>query len=358
MTDQQLRSTLQHIADGATVVDLGPRVRDRTRVLRRRRRAASVAVPVIAVVAAAVLLASPSDPDAAPPAERTPGPVPTVDLAEAAAGGLAGAALSVVDLDTGTAWLVTGSGRAARLLVRVDSLPGALPALSAGGTVLSFGRPGTAVLVSSVDGEAVDVSVPDRQHHLAAVSPDGRTVASAVDNQVDSIELTLVPLDGTPPTTLPVTSSAASGALVPVVWSDDGSGVLVLEGAGATRVDLEPEPRARRGVFVKDDLVLAHGWAVAPDLSRFAMGGARSRNGERQWLVLDSGTGGTTDVITRPVDDRLIGWTVDDRLTWWHQTANGYTVVSTDTDGQSPRRELRLVSSLPNLSATWTEDAG
>ena len=358
MTDKRLRSTLQHIGEEVTVVDLGPRVRARTRVLRRRRRAASVAVPMVAIVAAALLLASPSDPDAAPPAERTPTPVPTVDLAEAATGGLGGAALSVVDLDTGTAWLVTGSGRAARLPVRVDSLPGALPVLSAGGTVLSFGRPGKATLVSSVDGEATDVSVPGRQHRLPSVSPDGGTVASAVDNQVDSIELTLVPLDGTPPTTLPVTTSAASSTLVPVVWSDDGSGVLVLEHNGATRVDLEPEPRARRGVHVKDDLVLAHGWAVAPDLSSFAIGATRSRDGERQWLLLDSETGSTTDAVTRPADDRLIGWTVDDRLIWWHQIEGGYTVVSTATDGQSPRRELRLVSSLPNLSATWTEDAG
>ena len=146
--------------------------------------------------------------------------------------------------------------------------------------------------MSGIDGSATEVPGPDELDHLVSVSPDGRTAAYAVDDQVDLIDLTLVPLDGGPPTTVQVTSSGAAGELVPVVWSDDGSAVLVLEGLGATRVDLGATPRPARGVFVKDDLVLAYGWAVAPDLSRFAMGGARTlAGGQRQWQVLDAETG-------------------------------------------------------------------
>lgn len=357
MTDQQLRTAMQHLADEVTVVDLRPRVRARTRVLRRRRRMAAVAAPVAAVAVAAALLSTPSGPESAPPAGRTP--VPTVDLTGAPTGGLAGAVLSVVDTASGNAWLVTAGGRTARLPVRIPSPSGALPTLSADGTVLSFGGPGRATLVRSEDGAVTEISLPDAQENLVSVSPDGRTIAYAAGNRVDAVELTLVPLDDSPPSTLPVTTSKAAGALVPVVWSDDGSSLLVLEGAGATRVDLEPSPRAGRGVYVKDDLVLAHGWAAAPDLSRLAMSSASSLGGERRrWHVLASDDGRTTDELNRPADDRLIGWTADDRLVWWHRTAGGYYVLTTDTAGRSMRRELRVSSRSPALGATWTADRG
>ena len=357
MTDPQLRSAMQRIADEVTVVDLGARVQARTRILRRRRRAVSAAASIAAVLVAAALLSSPSEPESAPPADRTP--APTVDLTEAPVGGLDGARLSVMDMDSRVAWLVTAAGRAARLPVRVDSLPGARPALSSNGTVLSFGGPGLATLVSSADGEVTTMNIPGGRDHHVSVSPDGRAVAYAADNQQDAIELTIRPLDDSPPTTLTVTTSAAAGALVPVVWSDDGSALLVLDGSGATRVELQPEPRAGRGVYAEADLVLANGWAAAPDLTRFVMSDAAPVDGgQRQWVVLDSADGHVTEAVTRPADDRLIGWTAGDRLVWWHRTGAGYSVVTTDTAGRSPRTELRLTSQLPNLAATWSEDQG
>jgi hypothetical protein len=356
VTDQQLQTALQRIADEVTVVDLRARVQARTRVLQRRRRAVLVAAPVAAVLVAAALLSSPSGPESAPPADRRP--APTVQLSEAPAEGLVGARLSVIDMDSRAAWLVTATGRAARLPVRIDSIPGARPALSADGTMLSFWSPGVATLVRSADGEATTLGIPGGQAPHVSLSPDGSTVAYAVDTEKSAIELTLVPLDRSPPTTLTVTTSAA-GALVPVVWSDDGSGVLVLDGKGATRVDLQPRPSARRGVHAETDLVLANGWAAAPDLSRFVMSDAAPLDGEpRRWLVLDSDNAHRTEALTRPVDDRLIGWTADDRLVWWHRTGTGYSLVTSDTSGRFPRTELRLTSSLPNLAAAWSEDQG
>lgn len=356
MTDSQLGTALHRVADEVAVVDLRPGVRARTQVLRRRRVAAVVA-PVAAVLVAAVLLSPPSEPESAPPAEPTP--APTVDLAEAPTGGLAGARLAVVDSDSRAVWLVTAAGRAARLPVRVDSLSEARPALSAGGTLLSFGGAGLATLVRTADGGVTEVSIPGGRDHHVAVSPDGRTVAYAEDNQVDAVELTLRRLDDTPPTTVRVTASAAAGALVPVVWSDEGSSLLVLDGNGATRVDLRPGPRAGRGVYAQTDLVLANGWAAAPDLSRFVMSDAAPlAGGQRRWLVLDSDDARRTEALNRPADDRLIGWTAGDRLVWWHRTADGYSVVTSDTAGRSLRTELRLPSELPNLTATWSEDQG
>ena len=358
MTDRQLRGTLARIADDVTVVDLGPRVRARSRVLRRRRRVAAVAAPVAGVLVAAALLASPSEPDAAPPAG--PDQAPTVELSQSSRGPLGSAAvLGLVDSDSGAAWVVTRGGRAATVSGPAVALPGAPPVLSADGSVLSFGGAGTVTALSTIDGEVTEVPAPDGLNHLVSVSPDGRTAAYAADNQVDAVELTLVPLDGSPHTTLQVTTTGAAGELVPVVWSDDGSAVLVLEGLGATRVDLGATPRPTRGVYVKEDLVLAHGWAASPDLDRFAMGATRTlAGGQRQWHVLDSESGQTVEVISRPTIDRLIGWTGDDRLVWWLPTGDGYTVLSTDTAGESPRRELRVVTELPNLVATWTEENG
>ncbi len=358
MTDRELRSALAHIAGEVTVVDLGPRVRARTHVLRRRRRVAAVAAPVTAVVVAAALLASPSEPDAAPPAD--PRRVPTVELSQASRGPLGSSAvLGIVDSSSKASWLVTRGGRAATLTGPAVALPGAPPVLSAGGSTLSFGGAGTVTALSSVDGTATEIPAPDGLDHLVSVSPDGSTAAYAVDNQVDAIDLTLVPLDGSPHTTVPVTTTTAAGELVPVVWSDDGSAVLVLEGLGATRVELGRTPRPGRGVHVKEDLVLAHGWAAAPDLSRFAMGAAGTlAGGQREWQVLDANSGRTVGVIARPTVDRLIGWTADDRLVWWLPTGDGYTVLTTDIAGKSPRRELEVVSDLPGLVATWTEDEG
>jgi hypothetical protein len=224
--------------------------------------------------------------------------------------------------------------------------------------VLAFGSPGRATLVRTTDGSSREVDLPSAAEHLVSVSPDGRTAAYAVDNQVDAIELTLVPLDGSGPSPVRVTTSKAAGALVPVVWSDAGSSVLVLEGPGATRVDLRPSARAGRGVFVKDDLVLAHGWAAAPDLSRFAMGSASTSDGRRRWSVLDTETGRTVEEFRRPVDDRLIGWTAADRLVWWHRTGSGYSVVTTDQAGDATRAVLRVRTTRTGLGATWTADEG
>ncbi|HEU4912216.1 MAG TPA: hypothetical protein VFV76_09975, partial [Actinomycetes bacterium] len=332
MTDPQLRTALHHLADEATVVDLRPGVRARTRVLRRRRRVAALAAPVATAVVAAALLTPPSEPESAPPADPTR--TPTVDLAEAPTGGLDGARLVVTDSGSRATWLVTPSGQAARLPVQVDSLPGARPALSSEGRVLSFESAGTATLVRTADGDVTEMSIPGGQEHHVSVSPDGRTVAYASGNHADGIVLTLRPVDGTTPTTLTVPTSAA-GALVPVVWSDDGSGLLVLDGKGATRVDLRPTPRVGQGVYVREDIVLANGWAAAPNLSRFVMSdSAPLEGGRRTWLVLDSGDGHLTEALTRPADDRLIGWTADDRLVWWRRTVGGYSVVTTDTAGQ------------------------
>ena len=356
MTDRELRGTLARIADEVAVVDLGPVVRARSLVVRRRRRVAAVATPVAGVLVAAALLASPAEPDAAPPAG--PRPVPTVELSQASRTPLGTAAvLGLVDPDGQNAWLVDERGRASTVTGPAVALPGAPPVLSAGGSVLSFGGRGTVTVLSSIDGSTTETAAPDGEGRLVSVSPDGRTAAYARDNQVDGIELTLVPLDGGSPASLRVTIDAASGVLVPVVWSDDGSAVLVLEGQGVTRVDVEPEPAAGRGVHLRDQLVLAHGWAAAPDLSRFAMGMERAdAGGRRQWQVIDSTTGEVVGVIARPAVDRVIGWTADDRLVWWRPTGGGYTVLSTDTAGRDPRRELRVVSDLPNLVATWTED--
>ena len=181
MTDPQLRTALHHLADEATVVDLRPGVRARTRILRRRRRVAALAAPVAAVMVAAVLLSQPSEPESAPPADLTP--APTVDLAESPTGGLTGAQLVVTDSGSRAVWLVTSDGRTARLPVRIVSLPGARPALSSDGTVLSFGGAGLATLVRSADGEVTEVSIPGGQDHHVSVSPDGRAVAYAEDNQ-------------------------------------------------------------------------------------------------------------------------------------------------------------------------------
>ncbi|MBA2768765.1 MAG: hypothetical protein H0U35_06485 [Sporichthyaceae bacterium] len=352
---QQLRTSLQQIAKEATVVDLRPRVLARARLVRRRRRMASVAAVVSAVLAVGAVLSSPTEPEAAPPAGRA---VPTVNLGDARSGGLPDAELSVVDVDSGDTWLVTTTGRAAQLPVRVDSLSGALPMLFADGTVLAFGGPGQATLVRTGDGSVTKVSVPTDQEYLPVVSPDARTLTYAEDNQVDAIELTLVPLDDTPPTTLRVTTSGASSTLVPIAWSDDGTGLLVLEGRGATRVDLEPRPRARQGVHVKQDVVLANGWAVAPDLSRFVMGNPAPSGGRRTWLVLDADDGSAIEELTRPAGDRLIGWTAGDRLVWWHPANGSYSVLTTDTAGRSLSTKLRLTSTLHNLRATWTQDEG
>ena len=358
MSERELRATLTHIADDVRVVDLGPGVRARTQVLRRRRRAAAVAVPVVAALAAAALLANPSEPSAAPPAG--PRGAPTVELTEASTDPLgAGASLGVVDRETGTAWLVTRGGLAAQAPVPTVLLPGAPAVLSAGGRYLTFGSSRQIRWANSVDGSTGMLAASPGPERLVAVSPDGRTAAYATDNQVDAVELTLTPLDGGAPTTLPVTATAAAGTLVPVIWSDDGSAVLVLDGMGATRVDLDGEPRPARGAHVKEDLVLSYGWAAAPDLSRFAMGATRTlAGGQRQWMILDSESGEPVEAVVRRSVDRLIGWTPDDRLVWWLPTGDGYTVLTTDTGGQSPRTEMRVVSDVPNLLATWTEDMG
>jgi hypothetical protein len=355
MNDQLLRSSLQRIADEAVVIDLRSRVRARVRVIRRRRRAASAALSVAAVLVTALLITSPSEPDAAPPTDRPP---PTAVLSGAPLGGVAGATLAVVDPGSGGIWVVAPGGRVARLPVPTPSQSGALPSLSADGAVLSLGSPGRATLVRTEDGSSSVVDLPGEDEHLVAVAPDARTAAYAADNQVDAIELTLVSLDGSDPSTVEVTASAAAGALVPVVWSDDGASVLVLEGAGATRVDLEPSPRPRRGVFVHDDLVLAHGWAAAPDLSRFAMGSASTSDGRRLWSVLDAESGRTVEEFRRPSDDRLIGWTAGYRLVWWHRTGSGYAVATTDLAGDASQTELRVRSTLTGLGATWTADEG
>jgi hypothetical protein len=358
MTDGQLRTALHVAADEVTLVDLGPRVRARARVVRRRRRAVAVALPVVAALVAAGILATPSVRDRAVPAggDRTP----VVDLANARPGGVIGAALAIVDTGNGTTWVATASGRVARLSTRVRSLPGAVPTLSAGGSVLSFGGPGTVTVVETADGSSNVRETADGQVHQVSVSPRGGRVAYATDDQVDSIDLVVMAPDSSGALIVPVTTSAATGALVPTVWSDDGTAVLVLEGAGATLVDdadqVSPVPRP--GIHIADHLVLAHGWGAAPDLSQFAMSDEAPRAGRRRWVLLETVDGRTAETFSRPADDRLMGWTPDDRLVWWHRVDGGYTVVSTDTAGAAPRTELGVTSDQPDLEATWAEDAG
>lgn len=355
MSDQYLRTAMRLIADEATVVDLGPQVAARSRALRRRRRAAVGAVMTSVAVVAGLLLSPAGHRDAAPPADR--GSAPVVDLAAARTGGPFDAALAVVDTSSGSGWVVTAGGRAARLGLPVSTLPGAPPTLSGGGSTLAFGTRETAVIVRGAGTEVTELALPDDRDHVVAVSPDGRTAAYADDNQVDAVDLHLLPVDGSAPTTVRVTTSIAAGVLVPVVWSDDGSAVLVLEGQGATRVDLEPTPRAGRGLHLVQDIILAHGWAASPDLSRFAIGTTRTVDGDRRrWLVVDSIDGRTVRQVTRPAGDRLIGWTHEDRLVWWHRDDHGYTVLSTDLDGAASRTELQIVSAQPDLIATWRED--
>ncbi len=358
MTDGRLHTALQVAADEVALVDLGPRVRARARVVRRRRRAVAVAVPVVAALVAAGFLAAPSTRDAAPPAG--PDGAPVVDLAAAPVGGVTAATMAIVDTGSGDTWVATAAGRVARLTTPVRSLPGAVPTLSAAGSVLSFGEAGTVTLVDTVDGSADVRETADAQAHHVSVSPDDGTVVYAVDDQVDSIDLVVMRPDSSGWLTVPVTTSAATGALVPTVWSDDGTAVLVLEGAGATVVDAvdTASPRPRLGIHIADHLVLAHGWGAAPDLSRFVMSHEAPRAGQRRWVLLATGDGRTAGTLTRPADDRLMGWTPDDRLVWWHRGATGYTVVSTDTAGGGPRTELRVRSDQPDLEATWTEDAG
>jgi hypothetical protein len=238
----------------------------------------------------------------------------------------------------------------------VRSLPGALPTLGAGGSVLAFGTVTEATLESTGDGTRTVIRTADGQPHLVSVAPDGGTVAYAADNQVDAVELTLVGRDGSAPRTVQVTSAAAAATLVPTAWSGDGTAVLVLDGSGATIVDLSPRPASRPSVHVAEQVVLAHGWAVAPDLSRFAMSEATSVRGDRRWMLFDSGDGTRTAVFTRPAADRLMGWRADDRLVWWHRSADGYTVVTTDTAGRSPRTVLRVLSGRQHLGATGTAD--
>jgi hypothetical protein len=360
MSDQRVRTAMRRIADEATVVDLGPRVAAHSRFLRRRRRAAAGAALAAVLVVTGLLLSVPGDPDAAPPAERRSAPV--VNLAAAPDGGPARASLAVVDPSSGDGWTVTARGSAVRLPIPVRSLPGAPPSLSAGGSILSFGTPGQATLVRRADADVTRLPLPDEQDHLVSVSPDGGTAAYAADNQVDAVELMLLPVDGRAATTVRVTTNIAAGVLVPIVWSDDGSAVLVLEGQGATRVDLDPgdgPPDAGRGLHLVQDVYLAHGWAASPDLTRFAMGVTRTVDGERRrWLVLDSRDGRTVNQVTRPAGDRLIGWTAEDRLVFWHRDDRGYTVRSTDLDGAAGRTELRVSSRQPDLVATWSEDEG
>ena len=359
MSDQYVRTAMRRIADEATVVDLGPRVAARGRVLRRRRRVAVGAV-LASVAVAGLLLAVPGHRDAGPPAER--GSAPVVDLAAAPVGGPARASLAVVDKSSGEAWVVSARGNAERLPIPVTPLPGAPPSLSGGGSTLSFSTPGQATLVRGADADVTQLPLPDQQDRLVSVSPDGDTAAYAADNQVDAVDLTLLPLDGSAAATVQVTTSMAAGVLVPVLWSHDGSAVLVLDGQGATRVDLEPRdspPRARRGLHLVHDVMLAHGWAASPDLSRFAIGTPRTVDGvRRRWLVVDSADGRTVSQVTRPVGDRLIGWTAGDRLVWWHRGGRDYTVLSSEVDGGSVRTELRVTSQQPDLLASWSVDEG
>ena len=51
-----------------------------------------------------------------------------------------------------------------------------------------------------------------------------------------------------------------------------------------------------------------------------------------------------------------MGWTSEERLVWWQETADGYAIVSTDIAGRSPHVELRVDSGRPHLKAVWTED--
>src|SRR6476659_7989401 len=249
MTDGQLRVA----ADEVAVVDLGPRVRARARVVRRRRRAMAVAVPVLAALVAAGYLAAPSSRDGATPAGDH---VPVIDLEAAPPGGVSGATLAIVDTGTGDTWVATAAGKAARLSTPVRSLPGAVPTLSAAGSVLSFGEPGTVTLVDTVDGSADVREAADAQAHHVSVSPTDGTVAYAADDQVDSIDLVVMRPDSSGWLTVPVTTSAATGALVPTVWSDDGTAVLILEGAGATVVDAvdTASPTPRLGIQVAEPL--------------------------------------------------------------------------------------------------------
>ena len=103
-------------------------------------------------------------------------------------------------------------------------------------------------------------------------------------------------------------------------------------------------------------LCLSHGWAAAPDLSRFVMSVPATVAGNRRWVVLDARDGKPSGTIARPADDRLIGWTSHERLVWWHERAGGYAIVSTDVAGRSPHVEMRIDSDRPHLKAVWTED--
>ena len=181
MTEQQLRSALRELADEVTVVELGPTVRARTRVVRRRRRTVAIGAAIAAVCGAAALLGMPSQPESAPPAERLPTPV--VDLAKSPVGGLSGATAAVLDVDSGMTWLVAPSGRAARLAAELRGLPGQVPALTSGGAVLSFGSHSATLIVQTADGGRNELSTRDGRPHQVAVSPDGRTIAYASDNQ-------------------------------------------------------------------------------------------------------------------------------------------------------------------------------
>ena len=353
MSDELVRSGLQRIASEARVVDLSARVSERSRSLRRRRAVAAGVIAALLAVVAVSTLAVAGDQDAAPPAGRLT--APTVVLGDARTGGLPRVALAVVDTSSGTTWLVSRAGRAVRLPIRAASLPGTPPSLSATGGSVVLGGLGEATVVRGADSAVTRLALRAEQHYAMSVSPAGDTVAYAADNGVDGVDLTLQPLDMSPPITLGVTASAAAGVLVPVVWSDDGRTVLVLDGQGATMVDLEPSPRARRSVHMRDDLVLSSGWAASPDLSRFMAGRTMTDDGRRTWRVLDSSDGRAVTAVARPADDRLIGWSSRDRLVWWHETDGGYAVVTTDVDGRRARTEMRLVTRERDLIASWAD---
>lgn len=358
MTDVELlRRSLTDLSREVETVDLSRRVHEGTRSLRRRRALTTAVAAVLALIATAAAVAGLVEARSARPAPPA-GPV-HVDLGSAPVSGLRGAALSVLDRRTGEVWLVATDGRAARLPVRPASLTGAIPTLSSVGSLTVAPSHDSLSVVRGEQASITELAVPDAGDLWPALSPDGESLAYArAPEHAAGVDLTVRPVTGrygSGPQTITIPDGRSSGRLAPVVWRDDGSALLVLEGLGVTRVDVVGStPVARQSVAVTDDLVLSHGWAVAPDLSRFLMSQPELvPSGARRWLVMDTSTGRLSAELERPARDRLIGWQPGGRLVWWHPGHDAHSVVTTDLDGTGARRLLLVSAPGHRLAAAW-----
>jgi hypothetical protein len=346
--EERLRTELHDLAHEAPRVEVWSGVQREMR-LRRRRRQAFAAVVTAVVVALAVVGGVQARHPRTQPAHQ---PGQAVDLRHAPAGTLPRAPL-VVGLADGTTYAVAWDGQAVRL-PEADRHPWADdPVVSVDGTSATGVVPGTGVVVTHVSGGHQTAVVRGSTDEMWAVlSPDGRQLLELAPVQYETSVVHAVDLG---------TGRTAWGVPVDVArqgqlrWTPDGGhlgvlylsvdgrvmGVQSLTGAQVRAHAHDPWQDIR---FVSVDASPVLGWALSPDGSRLILGSRTSVGSTRDWYLVSPVTGEEAYTFTRPFADRLLAWTVGDRLVWWRAVPGTDTaaVLTTARDGSDEQTLYRI----------------